>query len=294
MATMLGVSLAVHGLVVFASRGAERATPELHASTQPELPLVDLWTGDTTEPGVDAPEPAMRSGPKPPTIAAPASPTERPEPPLPGLALAPGIAHRPVTSPPSPTLKTKPPTPTRAPWPRTRAAAPVASAAQDSGAGARATTEAVSGTGGTIGVEGPAAIRDLGRAFTRALPAACVADPGWADLPAGEVGNVIVRIRLDEEGHVADWEPRSASPPAQLLRALKRTVAMLGAGTFRVRDAAGAGVDAFRLRAHVSDEPAPTGAIALEQTWAGGHGEAAFTQASGRRIRVVIDRVRPD
>lgn len=294
MATMLGVSLAMHGLVALAPRGAERAAPALHAEARPDLPLVDLWTGDTTEPGVDAPKPPTRSGTPPLAVAAAPPPSEHPEPPSPGLTLAPAVGDRPATSAPSSRPKTKPSTSTRPPRPRTRPAAPVASAAPGGGTGTAAAAEAVGGASGAIGVEGAATIRDLGRAFTRALPAACVADPGWADLPTGEVGSVTVRIRLDEEGRVADWEPQSANPPAQLLRALRRTVAMLGAGTFRLRDAAGAGVDAFRLRAHVSDEPAPTGAIALEQTWTGGHGEASFTQASGRRVRVVIDRVRPD
>lgn len=287
MATMLGVSLVVHGLAVFAARRAEHAAPAPLARVSPELPLVDLWAGDTTQPGMEAPAPAALPGPTPQK----ALPAERPEPPQRSLVTAPAPAHRPATPHPSP--QAKPLTQARPPRPRASAATPVAPAAPD-GAGAQAATQASGGTGGAIGVEGAATVRDLGRAFTRALPAACVADPGWAELPVGEVGSVTVRIRIDEAGRVADWEPRSASPPAQLLRALRRTIAMLGAGTFRVREAAGAGVDAFRLRAHVSDEPAPTGAIALEQTWAGEHGRAAFTQASGRRVLVVIDRVKPD
>jgi hypothetical protein len=121
-----------------------------------------------------------------------------------------------------------------------------------------------------------------------------VADLGWAELPVGDAGSITVRIRVDEAGRVADWEPLDTSSPAQLVRALRRTIAMLGTGAFRARGTEGAGVDAFRLRARVSDEPQPTGAIALEQTWTGAHGEAAFTQASGRRVVVVIDRVKPD
>jgi hypothetical protein len=153
---------------------------------------------------------------------------------------------------------------------------------------------------GSFGAEGEkAASRDIGRAFTRALPAACVADAAWGKEPLGDAGRITIRVTLDERGKITGWEPDGgAPPPARLVATVKRTLAMLEAGTFALaKGEVGEGVAVLEIRATVEDA-APSGeegaasAMRLEQHWQSGRGTAAFTQASGRRVAFVITRGR--
>src|SRR5262249_3075921 len=126
-------------------------------------------------------------------------------------------------------------------------ASPVASSAASAGNG--------TGTTGTFGSEGEAAKRDLGRAFTRAIPAACSADPVWGKLAAGDAGTRRVELHVDAEGHITGAEPLGDNPPKQLVSILRRTVPMLSAGTFAVRGGTvSAGTQTLELKAVVSDE----------------------------------------
>ena len=86
-------------------------------------------------------------------------------------------------------------------------------------------------------------MRDLRRAFTRAVPAACQSDAAWAALPQGDAGSVEVAITVDDGGHPTSAEPRGVDPPKILVGLLRRTFPLLQAGTFAIQGGTvGAGV----------------------------------------------------
>ncbi len=165
-------------------------------------------------------------------------------------------------------------------------AGPVASAAGSSGPSSGA------GPGGTFGSEGASSVRDLGRAFTRAVPAACSADPVWATLSSGDKLTLTALVRVDADGHVTKAEPISKDPPKALVNLLKRTIPMLQGGTFAVSGGAvTAGTETVELTAVVSDEPADSEKGARDNlafSYAAGRGRASFTQTGGRRVDITI------
>ena len=145
---------------------------------------------------------------------------------------------------------------------------------------------------GPFGAEGPSAVRSLGRAFTRGIPAACQADPGWSKLPVGDAGSIEVAITLDESGHITGYKALASDPPKQLAALVKRTIALLDAGTFALQGDVGAGVEVLRIQARVSDlEAEEAGGVAALSF---GAGEAAFTQESGRHVEVTLRVVKVD
>ena len=136
-------------------------------------------------------------------------------------------------------------------------------------------------------------MRDLGRAFTRAIPAACSADPAWSKLAAGDAGTLRVELRVDAEGHIAGADPLGESPPKHLVNILRRTLPLLQAGTFAVRGSTPtAGTQTLELAAVVSDEPAGDDEAGardkLAFSYEGGRGKASFTQTGGRRVDVSV------
>jgi hypothetical protein len=141
-------------------------------------------------------------------------------------------------------------------------------------------------------------VRDLGRAFTRAIPPANDTDPVWASAPPGDAGKLEVAVHVDESGHITGAEPRGKVQPATLVSLVRRTVPMLQAGTFAVRDGAVTeGVEILEVHATVSDgasddEPANGGRLAFE--YARGRGKASFTRAGGRRVDVTVRVLRVD
>lgn len=327
LAAMLAASLALHVAVVLATRvvGAHVA----HAAPALADPA-DTWAGTTSLPGelvdvgVETPARAVAPAPASPPAPAPEPETTAAAPP-PAKAPSPATAHAadaavaahgaaPMATSAAPSEAQKRPSVARHTPPRHRdrhdepkpRAAGVGAAKRPSTPGiasnaapvaAPATPAATSGEGGSFGAEGRAAVRDIGRAFTRALPAACVADRGWADLPPGDAGRLTIRVTLDDAGKITGWEPDgTASPPPRLVATVKRTLAMLEAGTFALaKGSAGAGVAVLELRARVEDrtpdDDGSGGAMRLEQRWSGDHGTAAFTQPSGRHVEVTIRRV---
>ena len=137
-------------------------------------------------------------------------------------------------------------------------------------------------------------MRDLGRALTRAIPPACDSDPVWASLPIGPAGKLEVVVHIDESGHITGAEPRGAVQPRALVNILRRTIPLLQAGTFAVREGAtAAGDEILELSATVSDASDTSGApnqLAFE--YARGKGKARFTQSSGRHVEVGVRVVR--
>ncbi len=136
-------------------------------------------------------------------------------------------------------------------------------------------------------------MRDLGRAFTRAIPAACSADPAWSKLSAGNAGKLRVELRVDAEGHIAGADPLGEAPPKHLVNILRRTLPLLQAGTFAVRGSTPtAGTQTLELEAVVTDEPAGDDEAGardkLAFSYEGGRGKASFTQTGGRRVDVSV------
>ncbi len=155
---------------------------------------------------------------------------------------------------------------------------------------------AAAGTAGTFGSEGSASVRDLGRAFTRAIPAACSADPVWAKLTAGAAGTLTALLQIDAEGHITSAEPVGLDPPKALTNVLKRTVLLLQSGTFSVRPGAvTAGTETIELTAHITDEqvaPEEGAADSLGFEYKEGRGKASFTQTGGRHVDITVRVVR--
>ena len=135
-------------------------------------------------------------------------------------------------------------------------------------------------------------MRDLGRAFTRAIPAACSADPVWAGLSSGDKLTLTALVRVDADGHVTKAEATSKDPPKALLNLLRRTVPMLQGGTFAVSGGTvTAGTETLELTAVVSDEPGDSEKGARDNlafSYAGGRGKASFTQTGGRRVDITV------
>lgn len=263
---------------------------------------VDALGGQTAPAGQAAQATPPAAPPPPPNAAIPAAPAPKPAAEKPDLPDDPaGIEPRPkprakkpkpaAVDPaasssavdPSPTDE-KPAPPAPPPSPR---------AAKRRAGGGGATGERGDGAAvGPFGAEGPSAVRSLGRAFTRAIPAACQADPGWGKLPAGDAGTIEIAITIDETGHITGYRSLASDPPKQLAALVKRTIALLDAGTFELKGNVGAGVEVLRIHAGVSDlDAAEAGGVAALSF---GEGKAAFTQESGRHVEVTLRVVKVD
>ena len=287
MRKALVLSFAAHGAIFGVTRPPHAPhpfAPRLDAPVAALAPAEDHWTGTTAElPFAGAPAAALYDvsvdavpAPTPAPVAAvpdPASAAPAPSPP-------PATSTLPVVP---PSVSAAPPRPKRKPRPQ-----PASSALASSG---DAVGAAPGGPGGgPFGAEGAASVRDLGRAFTRAIPPACDADPVWATLPTGETGKLEIAIHVDETGHITGAEPRGVDPPRALVSLVRRTLPMLQAGTFAVREGGVTeGTEILELRARVSDAgDAPGGSSRLAFEYAHGHGKAGFTQVTGRHVEVSV------
>lgn len=173
--------------------------------------------------------------------------------------------------------------------PSTPAAPSSASSARSAGAGA-----AEAGGGGSFGAVGRMGVRNLGHAFTQAIPPSCDSDSVWGTLPVGNVGSIKIAIDVEENGHIGGWKSLDEDPPKALQSLARRTVASLRAGTFALRSGAvTGGRQTLQISAIASDVEPPDGkTIKLAQDWTGDVGKAAFTQPSGRHIEVKIKVIR--
>ncbi len=259
---------------------AAPATPPAAAAAPPAPatpPAATTPSAAATPPAAAARAPA----PAPPAPKAPATPRDdgvydepRPAPSAGRTAGAPGPERR-------ADRMTSPATSPRAPAAPASPGDPAAPGSEGEGAGA----------GGEFGAEGAAAARSLGRAFTRAIPPACQADPAWGALPAGSAGTARVVIEIDGTGHIAGWKPEGEVPARAIENLVKRTVALLRSGTFAVQSGAvTAGRQTIEISAVVSDAAAPEEGAADSLAWRfqDGRGAASFTQSSGRHVEVTL------
>lgn len=327
----LVASVVVHGGLVGLARPAPPPAAPVAAVASDDP--VDRWTGSTllpsaalvdvtvdVDPGRSLGAPAAAAATNEPTRAPPSPGLTIPsKPPEPEAASRP-TSERPAAKRSTPKPPTKEPSTERA-GERSEGEAGAASAAataprslaprppqgQRTTAGRSAATppvaEATRGAGsgsGDYGADGPGRARDMGRAFTRAIPAACQADPSWQTLPLGDAGTLEVTVEVDAEGKIAGFRPSDRDPPEALVRVVKRTVALLGAGTFALRHGTvGAGSQVLALSVRITPAPAASGddeatpsKTQLEFTYDGGRGKAAFTTEGGRRVEVTLRVVR--
>ncbi|MFO0756846.1 MAG: hypothetical protein U0359_10155 [Byssovorax sp.] len=307
-------SIVLHGallgpaLLVCASRPSAASEP---------VEAADRWAGQTAalqgervydvniEPGGGQSKPSLPGGPGADLAPSPPSPPSPPDapaspPPEPPRAPAPSAPPAVTSAPVAPSStasaarpsakksKSKPRKPKPASSASEGPSAPGGekNAAGDPGGGAAGES------GGSFGAEGPGGVRDLGRAFTRAIPPAGQADPIWSSLPLGDAGTIEIMLTIDEGGHIKGSVPLTESPPRHLLRLIERTMPLLEAGTFALqRGTVSAGTEV--LRVHVSlheGEPSAGGdATGLSFAFSRGKGTATFTQSSGRRVEVLVE-----
>lgn len=225
------------------------------------------------------PKPAPKP-PKEPVAAKPKPDNEEPDQPSP----------KPSANPKTP----KPPAVAGTPKPASPGGADTAEPSTEN----PAKTPGMGGTGspgGSFGAVGRAGVRDLGSAFTKAIPAAGNGDPTWSSLPLGDGGSIRVVLDIDENGRIAGWTPVEKSPPKHLKSLAANTVFMLKSGVFALRSG---GVTAGRQTVEVSatvgmsDKPVTSGGlIELSHAFENGVGKASFVQATGRevtfRVRVI-------
>jgi outer membrane biosynthesis protein TonB len=298
----LFASLAVHAAPLALMR-LPVAAARTDASPTTAEPI-DRWSGTTAD---IAPERVYDVSVDPPGAGqpgAPALPSRAPVPSPPAKATAPTDPER---SEPAPA---KPSPPSEKPK-RRSAATPDATAPVDDAATHRPRQEAArpssaegsaedrggGSRGGSFGAEGPSAVRDLGRAFTRAIPPACQADLTWSKLAAGEGGRIEVAIEIDETGHITGFKPAEDDPPKHLLALVKRTIALLEAGTFALRGGSvSRGTEVLRIQASMRDvgvdDGEAGGAAGLSFAYDRGKGKAGFTQAGGRHVDVSVEVVK--
>jgi hypothetical protein len=305
MRLALLVSAMVHALVVVAARAPDVPAAVAAPANDAVAPIeteIDRWAGTTALPGKPGSEEVDVDVERAPAPPAPQLPAPQPAPPTPPPATAKTAeapAPRPTSRPaPAPSTSATSPLAASAPARRPPPARPRASAEPAGSARASASAEPGSnGDGGDFGAEEKAGIRDLGRAFTRAIPPASDSDPAWAKLPAGDAGTLTVEILVDGEGKIASFEPRDRDPPRHLVGMVKRTLAWMGSGTFALRGQVGAGSELLKLRARVSDVEVPEdkktgGAFNLRHRFAAGRGSASFTQVGGRHVEIEVEVVR--
>jgi hypothetical protein len=151
-------------------------------------------------------------------------------------------------------------------------------------------------SGGSFGAVGRAGVRDLGAAFTQAIPAACGADTTWSEIGLGDAGTFRIAIDIDENGRPKSFTPLEKNPPKQLRNLAKRTFDLLQSGTFALRaGAVTAGRQTVEVSASVAmtDKPATTGGlIELGHRFENGIGRAHFVQSTGREVRLQVRVIR--
>ncbi len=314
----LALSVGLHAVIAALGLTLMARSSAVHAAPRPDRP--DAWVGETFDIDglVRGAVPAAEPAPAPPAVAA--------APPAPARAESPTTAESITPPPPTATADPAPaPLATAAPSaakPKRRhhvhhrpAPAPVASSAAPAQSGgsapdrqpdpgataaasASAATTAASGTFGAAGLA--PGVRDLGKAFTRALPRASSGDPLWSTLPVGDAGTFHVVIRVDDAGHLGDARAVEDTPPPQLAHLLARTVMLLRGGLFALSSSGGAGSETLRISVTISAgtpsddidaNPADTVALGFDPPRPGKPGRGWFTLASGRHVeaRVAFD-----
>lgn len=275
------VSSIVHAAFVLA---AARIAVAAHApeDAEPEPPAADAWLGETFE----------ISEPGSPTAGGPGAPQGDPGPDQARSSSQPAAAEPAAVAPAAPAAVPAP-LPLK---PRKPRSGPAASGQPSIQTGAAASGgPASSGTFGMSG-QGVGGPRNLGRAFTRAVPIAISPDPVWAAMAPGPAGSFDLRVELGEDGRIVSARPIGAV--SEHLRALgARTIALLGAGTFAIQAEPGAGAQVLRISATVSmvdgsapDDASRAGAYGLgfEPPARDRPGKAWFTLRSGKHVEITV------
>ncbi|MDI1432558.1 hypothetical protein [Polyangium sorediatum] len=249
-------------------------------------------------PKVDPPKPKA-DPPKPKEPKEPKEPKKDPDEPVPPShePVPPSEERSPSSGERSPSSGERSPVSKNTP-PRTKTTPPVSKDTSPSSGDQNPPGGSSPGGGGSFGAEGASSVRDLGRAFTRALPMASGSDATWGKLPVGGGGSIEVAMIISEEGKITGVEPLAPNPPAHLLKAAKNTMALLRGGTFALQGGSvTAGKQILRLSVELSDTDAPedpsgAGAFGLAHRWEGKRGVASFTQTSGRHVEITVEFLR--
>lgn len=219
--------------------------------------------------------------------AAPAAPAKRPRPAASARAVGSARAAASVSAAAS----------ARAPAPSSHA--PPAAAPDLSHAMAAAADGSAPERGGRFGAAGVLpGVRDLAKAFTRALPRAASGDPLWSKLPLGSAGGFHVVIRIDEQRRIESVKPDEKSLSPALQHLLDRTVLMLKAGQFALdRNDVTSGNEklhvelaiSMRARSNQIDvDPTDTVELGFKPPTRDKPGRGYFTLASGRHVEASV------
>lgn len=143
-----------------------------------------------------------------------------------------------------------------------------------------------------------AGVRRLGYAFTRAIPAAALADPEWQELPVGPAGTIGVELPVDERQQLGPpqsfrAQPERAEPPAVLTRLIDRTLLLLRGGRFALSTSNQPGVERLVVEVVVrGDEAGASAGAVLQQSFSGATprrpGKAYVRYDSGRALEVTV------
>jgi outer membrane biosynthesis protein TonB len=269
----------------------------------------DSWSGDTFEvdavlgtgapKAVAAPQPAAPPAAERPAEVTPPEPAKRPEP---KTDPKPTPADPPSDEPAAkrqPAVRYKPDKPAESEHerPAKRETTTTAAAGPSDENDLRAAmAAAAAGTGGprygAAGLE--PGVRNLAKAFTRAIPASSDRDPVWSSLPLGAAGSLSVSIAIDDDGRIESVQMLDKVRPPQLIRLVEKTVLLLRGGQFALsREGTTAKTEVLELEASIamsspSDDPMEKG----NRPPTPGHPGRAFFRQSGRTIevRVSLDR----
>lgn len=271
-ATWLATAL---GRSVLSDRAADsqlEPTSEPEGDTEPAA----TWAGDTFD--VDA-----LLGPSPEGALAPALvPEPSPEPPP--VEAAPASTPKPA----APKIQTPKPTPPRSDAPTS------------------STSGTPDGSGrpgaGTYGqAEGPTARASLAKGLLRVLPRAAYPEAEWHDLSMSAQEKIVFSLELDADGRIGAETviERKPEPSPLLARVLRRSVLLLGAGTFALApDRLGVGQQKFELIATLATGLAADSELArpedlaemgrLTEPTQSEPGRASFRFNSGREVLLTL------
>jgi hypothetical protein len=260
--------------VVLHAAGAYFLLPAVRgvrAEPFPERP--DSWTGSTFE--VEAAPDRARGAPRPP--AEPEAGSERNEPSDRSAAWLPA-----------------PPRPHKA-APRRAAARAHADPPREVGSSAEAGKG--SEPGGRYGAEGsPEGVRNLARAFTRAMPPATSLDRAWREMPVGRAGTLRIELVI-ERGKLEEVKGLDGAP-LHLRRLVERTVKLIERGRFALAlSDLDSGREVLLITAQITARAARDNDLAdsdavmelgSEGPTRERPGRAFFTLASGRHVEVTV------
>lgn len=262
--------------------GAIAALLLVHAHLSAAGSISEVWGGETLE--IDGFAAASDAHGAPPRADAP-------EP-------------KPVSSPQATTAPTslavRDPAPEVAPSERVaRPARPVTGAMPASGGEAAPQSGDAGGgeSGRTQGTQdADASVRNLAKAFTRAIPFGTRADPIWKTLPLGPAGSMTVVFELGEDGQIVSAKPKEKDVAPALRSLLERTLILLRMGRFAPETSNHPGKEVLRVEAVL-------GAAAVDSTYGDSDqamsltyeaptrrhpGRAAFQLGNGRRLDVRV------